>query len=659
MSEIGSNDITHNKIVAMDKKAQEILNGIIKEDYSDIEKVTAIYAYMMKNIEYDYESLNGAKYGEKNSEYEEAYNNLSEHTYTFLLKRQSAYNAILRGKSVCEGYTNMMHYLLKASGVNSKTVSCKDEINIEEPTSDTNHSVIKVEIEDDWYYFDPTWDAGKKIITNFFKTKEEFNQNHTLSVTEHDVESPKEKAYSEEQLQKILDKVIKDSKEKKAPSNETKDDKKEKKSPNYERKASSRDNFHTSQAWEEMAKQDINVSHESSVYTSGIILSHRKTKYAIESLANVDCAEYVASRFEDDYAVGLEGEKAELARVFAHLEVKGTFGEFENPYDGEITDAHDNPKLLLQLEKVNGLNISELESIPDIDTSELHQDIYIATYEIEEYDSKLGKNVMKPIKEYYKKSDNGEMEMIGTETEEKATFTIDGVENEVNTRDIKKGRSLENIKQSELVDKVLKDTIEATLSNVEKVTEVAQITDMDFLNDLAKQCGVDENYYLPGRTYIVSTINEKGEESFDIVVRNDMAENCFGTEFEHLSGIEATKESGRDMFTNTGMSLAGGAQILNKTSTLQEFETQSGHRYAISRDKDGKLGFNEIIRDNGKELRAEKVDAYTYSTSNLRGTYERAGINQEDVKNAYNTVDKTKSEKEQTQEQGKNNSEGR
>ena len=43
MSEIGSNDITHNKIVAMDKKAQEILNGIIKEDYSDIEKVTAIY----------------------------------------------------------------------------------------------------------------------------------------------------------------------------------------------------------------------------------------------------------------------------------------------------------------------------------------------------------------------------------------------------------------------------------------------------------------------------------------------------------------------------------------------------------------------------------------------------------------------------------------
>ncbi len=658
MSEIGSNDITHNKIVAMDKKAQEILNGIIKEDYSDIEKVTAIYAYMMKNIEYDYESLNGAKYGEKNSEYEEAYNNLSEHTYTFLLKRQSAYNAILRGKSVCEGYTNMMHYLLKASGVNSKTVSCKDEINIEEPTSDTNHSVIKVEIEDDWYYFDPTWDAGKKIITNFFKTKEEFNQNHTLSVTEHDVESPKEKAYSEEQLQKILDKVIKDSKEKKAPSNETKDDKKEKKSPNYERKASSRDNFHTSQAWEEMAKQDINVSHESSVYTSGIILSHRKTKYAIESPANVDCAEYVASRFEDDYAVGLEGEKAELARVFAHLEVKGTFGEFENPYDGEITDAHDNPKLLLQLEKVNGLNISELESIPDIDTSELHQDIYIATYEIEEYDSKLGKNVMKPIKEYYKKSDNGEMEIIGTETEEKATFTIDGLETEVSKYDIKKGESLEKIKQLELVDKVLKDTIENTMDDG-KVTEVAKITDMYFLYDLAQQCGLDENAHLQDRTYIVSTINEKGEENFDIIIRNDTTENGLETTFEHLSGIEPTKGSGRDMSVATGMSFAGGMQLFDKTKTLQEFETQSGHRYAISRDRDGKLGFNEIVRDNEKELRAETVDTYTYSTLDLKAIYDTVEINQEDINKAYKIVEKTKSEKKHPKEQRKNNSDAR
>ena len=57
------------------------------------------------------------------------------------------------------------------------------------------------------------------------------------------------------------------------------------------------------------------------------------------------------------------------------------------------------------------------------------------------------------------------------------------------------------------------------------------------------------------------------------------------------------------MSVATGMSLAGGMQLFDKTKTLQEFETQSGHRYAISRDRDGKLGFNEIVRDNEKELR--------------------------------------------------------
>lgn len=426
------------------------------------------------------------------------------------------------------------------------------------------------------------------------------------------------------------------------------------------RSRSARDNYNTSHAWEKRAKQDMNKQHEESIYISTQVHSNKVTNYLFNAPSNNEkTIEFLASNFQNDYAVGLEEEKAELAKKFANLEVRGTFGEFEDPYTGEIVDAQDDPKLLLQIEKVDGLNIEELEDTIGLNTSELHQDIYIATYEIEEYDSKLGKNVMKPIKEYYKKSDNGELEIIGTETEGKATFTIDGVENEVSVYGIEKGESLEKITQAELTDKLLKDSIESSMDKG-MVTEVAQITDMDFLNDLAKQCGVDENYYLPDRTYIVSTIDEKGEESFDIVVRNDVPENGLDTEFEHLSGIEATKESGREMYTTTGMSLAGGAQMLNKTSTLQEFETQSGHKYAISRDKDGKLGFNEIIRDNGKELRAEKVDAYTYSTSDLRGTYERAGINQEDISNAYKTVDKTKSEKEQTQEQGKeDNSEGR
>ena len=70
----------------MDKKAQDILQSIIRPGYSDIEKISAIYAYIIQNVQYDYESLAAAK-GEKNFAYEEAKNNLGERISTILDKK--------------------------------------------------------------------------------------------------------------------------------------------------------------------------------------------------------------------------------------------------------------------------------------------------------------------------------------------------------------------------------------------------------------------------------------------------------------------------------------------------------------------------------------------------------------------------------------------
>ena len=49
--------------------------------------------------------------------------------------------------------------------------------------------------------------------------------------------------------------------------------------------------------------------------------------------------------------------------------------------------------------------------------------------------------------------------------------------------------------------------------------------------------------------------------------------------------------------------------------------------------------------DNEKELRAETVDTYTYSTLDLKAIYDTVEINQEDINKAYKIVEKTKSEK--------------
>lgn len=654
LSNIRTNQISTSRISQMDKKAQEILQSIIEPDYSDIEKVSAIYAYITQNVQYDYESLAAAK-GEKNSAYEAAKNDMGDRISTILDRRQSSYNTILQGKGVCEGYTNMMHYLLNSVGVKSKTVSCSANLDSKVVGANSNHSVIKVEIGDDWYYFDPTWDAQENVLKNFMKTKDEFSKNHVLSMTEDQVKSPETKAYSNAELTQILRKVIADRESEK--QNNTKP------IENYERSVSSRDGFNTSYYWEQQKQQNINEAHEHNVYHSVKDFDNKTFNYGLEAPSSTteEYLGYIGDKLGEEYARGMEGEKTELAKQFAALEVKGRFGDFENPYDkGYETSGYDNPKLLLQLEKVSGLSVEEIEDTIGLDTSALHQDIFVATYEIEEWDETLKQDVMKPIKEYYQKDSNGELKIIGTGTEQTTSFTIDGLQIDVDTDQIIQGKSTEKVTQREMGDRLIKNGIEDSMKNINakgKVTEVAELTDLSFLKDFSKQCGIPENWDLLGRTFIVSTINEKGEEDFDIIIRND---GVGDTDYEHLMGINATEKAGREMYTTNGRQLLGGAKELDRTQTLKEFTTQSGHRYSITRNAEGKLGFNEIFRENENIIQGEHVDTYTFSTDDLFREYENAGINQEDLNNAYQIINRTKAEREQAQNQTKtNNFEGR
>lgn len=86
----------------MNKRATEIINSIIGPDYSDIEKVSAIYAYIIKTVKYDEEALRASK-GEENETLKKARENLGELTSTILDRKQSSFNAILEQKAVCEG----------------------------------------------------------------------------------------------------------------------------------------------------------------------------------------------------------------------------------------------------------------------------------------------------------------------------------------------------------------------------------------------------------------------------------------------------------------------------------------------------------------------------------------------------------------------------
>ena len=425
----------------------------------------------------------------------------------------------------------------------------------------------------------------------------------------------------------------------------------------YERETSKRLDFSVSALWEKMAKQDMNEEHKDAIahYVPG--LDNKINDYIFQTPGGMDALEYAGEQLGEEYAKGLDDGKAELAKQFAMLEVQGLKGDFENPYDwGVETSGYDNPKMLLQLEKVNGLNIEEIEETIGLDTTALHQDVFVATYEIEDYDVTLKQNVMKPIKEYYRQNENGEFELIGGTSDSGYTkLTIDGFDFTIESSQIMQGESLESITQSELGDKFLKSEIESSMNNG-KVTEVSQITDWNFLKDFVKQTGHDD-WDLSGRAFLISTLDKDGNEDFDIIFQDN------ADAFHSLDGIKPTEKSGREMYTTTGRKLVsnqGALDELDKRSSLKEFITKDGHRYSITRDKEGRLGFNEIFRENENIISSKHVDTYTYSTDDLVQAYGEAEINDEDVKRAYETIERTKAEREQAQNKGKeNNFEGR
>ena len=102
----------------------------------------------------------------------------------------------MKGKAVCQGYANMMHYMLTKENIESREIGCiansiTEEQKLEE--EEVDHSVIRVKTDNEWYYYDPTWDAGNAKYEYAYKTKYEFNKKYTLNAGEEKIENVKQK----------------------------------------------------------------------------------------------------------------------------------------------------------------------------------------------------------------------------------------------------------------------------------------------------------------------------------------------------------------------------------------------------------------------------------------------------------------------------------
>ncbi|GAA0062474.1 cell wall-binding repeat-containing protein [Clostridium sp. CTA-1] len=119
---------------AVKAKVQEIINNVIKEGMSDVEKELVLHDYIVKNTEY----------------------NMYNHNNKIILPDDcNAYGVLVKGIGTSEGYSKAMYELLKAAGIECKYVT---GISVHDSVGGDGHSWNIVKLEDEWYNLDVTWD---------------------------------------------------------------------------------------------------------------------------------------------------------------------------------------------------------------------------------------------------------------------------------------------------------------------------------------------------------------------------------------------------------------------------------------------------------------------------------------------------------------------
>lgn len=148
-------DTAQQYVSQLRNKADEIINNNITENMSDLEKAMKLHDYIVLNSSYDLtgtaENLNGGS---------------------------SAYDILINGVGICQGYAQAYKYLLNKVGINCEIVTSAQLV----------HAWNLVEIDNQWYHVDVTWDdpvpdSAGKVGHAYFMLSDEAIQNVTQSRT--------------------------------------------------------------------------------------------------------------------------------------------------------------------------------------------------------------------------------------------------------------------------------------------------------------------------------------------------------------------------------------------------------------------------------------------------------------------------------------------
>ena len=129
------------KIEAFAAQVEGLLNEVLEEDDSDLEKALALYVYFSENYEYDHETA---------AEMEKTY-----------VDYASAYRFFKTGTGICHEISNAYSYLLMQAGVDATTMM------------GDSHEWSYVRINGHDYHIDPTFVISSPLSLSFFMMTDE------------------------------------------------------------------------------------------------------------------------------------------------------------------------------------------------------------------------------------------------------------------------------------------------------------------------------------------------------------------------------------------------------------------------------------------------------------------------------------------------------
>lgn len=108
-------------------QVKKIISDLKLTGHPDDEKIKAIYNYVTRTVDYDYQGVNSAT-------------------------SHSAYAALAEKKAVCQGYSTLIYRLLRECGIQNRIITGVSE--------NQNHAWNLVLLNGKWYNLDATWDSN-------------------------------------------------------------------------------------------------------------------------------------------------------------------------------------------------------------------------------------------------------------------------------------------------------------------------------------------------------------------------------------------------------------------------------------------------------------------------------------------------------------------